>query len=231
MSSQVNSLEIKNISKSFGSVKAVNDVSLTVKPAEVIALIGENGAGKTTLIKLIVGLLTPSHGSIVIQGVDLGSKPTLAKANFGYVPDDPTIYEYLTGTEFLTLAARLRGLEPSQVKKRVEELSHVFAITKVLPQTMTTYSRGNKQKVVLLTAIITNPPLLIIDEPIVGLDPKSITIIEGIIRNYQKSGKSVLMATHTLWFASKLATRTLVMHEGRLIADSPLKDLKNLETL
>lgn len=212
-------ISIRNVKKSFGEVTAVNNLSLSVRRGEVYALIGENGAGKTTLIKLIVGLLTPDAGQVSLNGIDYKDDPEMVKQQFGYLPDDPSAYEYLTGYEFMEFTARLRNMEDGYFDKRLKELERMFPITNVLSQQIGNYSRGSKQKVAFLAMLLSEPEILVIDEPIVGLDPISIEIFGKTIRQYAERGHTVLFVTHILDFAEKYATRIGLMKNGQLLQE------------
>jgi ABC-2 type transport system ATP-binding protein len=209
-------IQTKNLTKRFGYFTAVDDVNLSVNEGDIYALIGPNGAGKTTLIKLLVGLLIPSSGSAVISGFDVASRPLSAKKEIGYVPDDPSAYDYLTGMEFLMLTGRLRGMKEGEVKKRIDALMPLFPIADVVVTPMAQYSRGNKQKVAVLAALMTKPKILCIDEPIVGMDPSSIDILGETLVKYAKGGNTVFFVTHILPFAQKYAKRVGVMKEGAI---------------
>jgi len=210
---------------------AVDNVNLSVNEGELYALIGPNGAGKTTLIKLLVGLLIPTAGSAAIAGFDVASWPLSAKKEIGYVPDDPSAYDYLTGLEFLMLTGRLRGMKEGEVKKRIEALMPLFPIADVVPTPMAQYSRGNKQKVAVLAALMTKPKILLIDEPIVGLDPASIDILGETLVKYARKGNTVFFVTHILPFAQKYARRVGIMKDGAITKETIVSRAVALETL
>src|SRR3990167_10089122 len=173
-------LQIKNLSKEFGSLRAVSNLSLEVKPKEIYGFIGPNGAGKTTTIKTIVGLLKPTHGTIKVDGADNQTQPQKVKSVIGYIPDEPMIYEKLTGREFLHFVGELFGVDQRTRKKKLEELIEIFPLKDIIDGYVGNYSRGNKQKVAILAALLHDPKLLIIDEPIVGLDPQSAKITKDL---------------------------------------------------
>ncbi|OGG04847.1 hypothetical protein A2Z33_06090 [Candidatus Gottesmanbacteria bacterium RBG_16_52_11] len=209
-------VEIRNLTKTFGTFIAVDSVNLSVGKGERYALIGPNGAGKTTLLKMLVGLLLPGSGNAAICGHDIVREPLAAKKHFGYVSDDPSAYDYLTGSEFLTMTGRLRGLAGAELDKRIARLVPLFPISGILRQSMTRYSRGNKQKIAFLASMLAEPELLIIDEPIVGLDSASIDTMGKTLVDYAARGNTVLFVTHILDFAQKFAGRVGVMHMGRI---------------
>ena len=224
-------LEAINLSKDFGKVKAVKEVNLKIKKGEIYALIGPNGAGKTTLIKTFVGLLSPSKGKIEILGTDVTLKPISAKAKIGYVPDDPSSYNFLTGREFLALTGKLRGMEKENLLKRIEELSKLFPIKEVFDNRIEDYSRGNKQKISFLSALLSEPSILIIDEPIVGLDPLSIDIFGNTLKEFSDKGGTVFFATHILEFAKEFSHRVGVMKEGTIIEEEENKGKLSLDKI
>jgi len=219
------------LTKRFGTFTAVDSVSLAIKEGETYALIGPNGAGKTTLIKILVGLLIPTGGSAFIFGNDVRKNPIAAKRMFGYVSDDPSAYEYLSGSEFLTLTGRLRGMTGSEVSRRIGQLTPLFPIADIISLPMSQYSRGNKQKIAVLGALLTKPKLLIIDEPIVGLDPESIEILGKTILHYTKEGNTVFFVTHILPFAQKFAQRTGVMKNGKIVKETAITKTTDMEKL
>jgi len=226
-----NLLSIENLSKSFGTLLALDSVSLKVNKGEVYALIGPNGSGKTTLINNIVGLLKPDTGCVTIAGIDIDKKPLVAKALIGFVPDNPVSYPFLTGNEFLYLTGNLRNIDRTTLDREIEELRQLFPISEVLQTQMSGYSRGNLQKTAFLASLIGSPKLLDIDEPIVGLDPFSIKIFGEKLKQFSKSGGAVFLSTHTLSFAHKYADRVGVMHQGKLIEEVNTPQKLDLEKM
>jgi ABC-2 type transport system ATP-binding protein len=224
-------LEIQNLSKNFGSYTAVREASFAIHPGTICALVGENGAGKTTLVKLIVGLLIPSEGIVKIGGYDIQKNPVEAKKLFGYMPDNPESYDYLSGFEFLEFTARLRSMKREAYEKRLKVLQHLFPIEDILSLPISEYSRGNKQKVAFLASLLSEPPLLLIDEPIVGLDPPSIDIFGKTLVSYAKTGHAVLFVTHILSFAREYSKTIVRMHKGVLENSKPTQSIKNWNTL
>lgn len=224
-------ISTRNLMKRFGTFTAVDSVNLSINEGELYALIGPNGAGKTTLIKMLVGLLIPTSGNAVISGHDVMHQPLLAKREIGYVSDDPSAYDYLTGLEFLMLTGRLRGMTGAEVKKRIEELLRIFPVTDIVPTTIAWYSRGEKQKVAVLAALMTKPKILIIDEPIVGLDPASINILGTMLSKYAQTGNTVFFVTHILAFAQKFAKRVGVMKAGKIVNETAVSTAVGLEKL
>lgn len=227
----VRAISTNNLSKRFGHVIAVNNVNLSVNEGEIYALIGPNGAGKTTLLKMLVGLLTPTSGSASMYGNDIIRTPVAVKRLFGYVSDDTSAYEYLTGKEFLILTGRLRGLTSHTIQTRIRELLPIFPIDDIIDQPMSAYSRGNKQKVAFLSSILATPKILVIDEPIVGMDAASIDTMGKMLRAYAKKGNSILIVTHILDFAEQFADCACIMIEGKIVKETPITKSTSLEKL
>lgn len=223
------SVTISIISKRFGDKQALKSVDLKLTPGDIYALIGPNGSGKTTLIKIMVGLLGPDLGSINLFGNDIVKHPEEAKRTFGYVSDLPLGYEYLSGLELLYLSASLKGISKKEGVKQIKDLKNLFPIADFIDQPMAHYSRGNLQKVAFLAALIGSPKLLVIDEPIIGLDPDSINIFGKKLSEFGKQGGTVFFATHTLSFAGRFADRYGVLKEGKLVAEGKIKATTNLE--
>lgn len=219
------------LSKSFGATHAVRSVSLQVKKGEIYALVGPNGAGKSTFIKLLVGLLDATSGKAEINGYSIATEPEAAKDQFGYISDDPTSYEYLSGREFLELTGNLRRMRSEEVKHRIHELLSLFPLQTVIDMPMGQYSRGNRQKVAFLAALMAKPSVLIIDEPIVGLDMASIDTFGKTIAQFAKDGGSVFLATHILTFADAIAHRVGVMEEGKIVKEASLSSRTSITSL
>lgn len=232
---QIYAIETNNLTKIYKSreigFEAVSNVSLKVFPGDIFALIGPNGAGKTTLIKMLVGLIKNDKGHFSIFGHNLSKEPEETKNNFGYIPDNPTVYEYLSGMEFLYFTGTLRGLSQDKIKARITELMKIFPLKEIIHQPMAEYSRGNRQKLAFLAAIISKPKLLIIDEPIVGLDPSSINILGKQLKKYIEEGGTVFFVTHILSFAQDYATRVALMNKGKLIKEERIREGETLDKL
>lgn len=227
-------LSIKDISKRFGDFGAVKDVSFSVSSGEIYALIGPNGSGKTTLVKMITNLLLPDKGQIKINGFDVVQESLDAKNDLGYVPDDPALYDYLTGREFLWLTGRLHGMTEDRIKTRISDLLEIFPLKDVIDHRAGEYSRGSKQKVAFLSALISEPKLLVIDEPIVGLDPLSIINFGKELKKFASAGGAVFMTTHILDFAQQWASAVGVLSEGKLTRETKVSrntDLAHLYQL
>lgn len=217
---------IENVTKSFGQTVAVRDLSLTLRPGEVFAYLGPNGAGKTTTLKMCTGLLRPDRGAIRVCGHCLRRESRPAKQCLAYVPDLPFVYEKLTGREFLEFARQMYGVPPELAAERLADLNRRLAMDSFLEQLCETYSHGMKQKVALAAALIHAPRVLIVDEPMVGLDPRTARVIRNIFREIAAAGGTVFMSTHTLDVAELVADRIGIIHHGRLIALGTLDELR-----
>ncbi len=224
-------LQVKSVTKKFGDLVAVNDISLNIKAGTIHALIGPNGSGKTTLLNCIVGLLRPDVGKILVKGVDIQEKPVTAKHFFSYISDNPTIYPYLTGLEFIRLTAKLHRISEEQTEKKLAELINLFPIADILSTRTESYSRGNLEKTAFLSTLISDPNLIIIDEPIVGLDPVSVRIFGKTLQAFTKAGGAVLLSTHTLDFAEKYADGVSVIHGGKLLKEISVSSKTDLEDI
>lgn len=221
-------IEIRNLTKRFGNFVAVRKINLRIGTGERYALIGANGAGKTTLMKCLVGLLAPSLGTATVAGYDVTKEPMEAKKMFGYIPDDTTVYDYLTGTELLYLTGNLRRMEKEVLRKRIHTLIRLFPIGDIMDRPMSSYSRGNKQKVAFLSALLSNPPVLLIDEPVAGLDPASIHIFGKTLQKYSKEGNTVLFISHSLPFTRQYATRVGFMEKGSLAREASVSQISSI---
>jgi len=221
-------IRIENVSKSYnkGGVKAVDNLSLNVRPGEIFGFLGPNGAGKTTTIKMMVGLLNPDEGSIVINGYDIQRHAIDAKRSMGYVPDNPDIYDRLTGQEYLDFIADVYGVPPAERKKRMGYYLDMFGLSEASRDLIKGYSHGMKQKLVLTGALIHNPPLWVLDEPMVGLDPKSAHLLKEEMRKHCYMGNTVFFSTHVLDVAEKICDRIGIINKGRLIAIGTMDELR-----
>ncbi|NLO83246.1 MAG: ABC transporter ATP-binding protein [Clostridiales bacterium] len=224
-------IKISNLSKSYNrsGVKAVDNLNLHVKAGEIFGFLGPNGAGKTTTIKMMVGLLNPDEGSIIINGFDNQKDPIGAKRSIGYVPDSPMVYDRLTGLEYLDFMASVYQV-PSDVKReRIDYFLDMFGLADAANDLIKSYSHGMKQKIVLTGALIHNPALWIMDEPMVGLDPRSSHLLKELMREHCDRGNTVFFSTHILEVAERLCDRIGIIHKGRLIAIGTLEELRHGE--
>lgn len=215
----------QNVTKRFGAKTAVSELNLEVKSGELFAFLGPNGAGKTTSIKMICGLLKPTLGSVFIAGHVAGSIE--ARSSIAYVPDQPFLYDKLTGREFLHFVTRMYGMEEARARNKIEELVRLFEIEGFLDELCEGYSQGMKQRLVFASALVHEPKVLVVDEPFVGLDPRSARIVKRMFVDQARKGVAVLMSIHLLSIAEDLADRIGIIHQGKMIATGTLAELKH----
>jgi ABC-2 type transport system ATP-binding protein len=222
-------IEIRDLTKVYsGSVKAVDGVSLTVNKGEVFGFLGPNGAGKTTTIKMIVGLLQPTSGSISINEIDVLTQPVEAKMKMGYVADEPLVMEKITGIQYLNLISDVFLVPPKTRAERASKLLQNFKLSDAVKDPVSTYSHGMRQKLSLVAALIHNPDLWILDEPIVGLDPESAFILKQMMRNHVKAGNTVFFSTHVMEVAEKICDRIGIINKGKLEFVGTVDQLRKL---
>jgi ABC-2 type transport system ATP-binding protein len=209
-------IEFDNVSRTYGKKLAVDRLTLTIPNGELFALLGPNGAGKTTTLKMLTGLLRPTVGTMRVCGHDLVSDVRRATRSIGYVPEQPFLYDKLSGREFLEFAAQMRGLDRDCVKDRVQREGEYFDLGDFIDNLTETYSHGMKQRLVFASALLHDPPVLVIDEPMVGLDPRSVRLAKDRLRALADAGTTVCMSTHTLAIAEEIADRIGIMDHGRL---------------
>lgn len=221
-------IELKSLSKSYnkGNVKAVDDLSLTVQPGEIFGFLGPNGAGKTTTIKMMVGLLVPDSGSVRINGYDMVKEPILLKRSIGYVPDNHEVYDKLSGIEYLNFLGDVYGVPAAVRKERITRFLELFELQGAVGDLIQSYSHGMKQKIVLVGALLHEPKVLILDEPMVGLDPKSSHNLKEYMREHCSKGKTVFFSTHILEVAEKLCDRIGIIRKAQLIAEGSMEELR-----
>jgi ABC-2 type transport system ATP-binding protein len=222
-------IQTRNLVKRYGHALAVNDVSFDVHAGEVFGFLGPNGAGKTTTIKMIVGLLQPTSGGVRVAGYDVASEPLGAKAASGYVPDTPNLYAKLSARELLRFVADLYGLDRGQVAHRIDELLRMFDLVDAGNDTIDSYSHGMQQKVSLAAALMHDPRVLVLDEPTVGLDPRSARLIKDILRQMADRGSAIMLSTHILEIAERMCDRVGIINRGALIAVGTMDELRTLD--
>ncbi|WKZ51292.1 MAG: ABC transporter ATP-binding protein [Anaerolineales bacterium] len=221
-------IETRSLVKRYGDKLAVNNVSFDVQGGEIFGFLGPNGAGKTTTIKMIVGLLQPTSGSVKVAGFDVQAQPLLAKAASGYVPDTPNLYAKLSGRELLRFVGDLYSLERGQTARRIDELLRVLELTAAADDTIDSYSHGMQQKTSLAAALVHDPRVLVLDEPTVGLDPKSARLIKDILRQLAERGAAVMLSTHILEIAERMCDRIGIINKGELVAIGTMDELRHL---
>ena len=229
MDKRIQLISTRNLSKSYGEKLAVDNVSFDVFGGEIFGFLGPNGAGKTTTIKMIVGLLQPSSGWVKVSAYDVQKQSLQAKAVSGYVPDEPNLYKKLTGRELLRFVGDLYGIDRIQIEHRSEELLHLFDLSEVGDDTVDSYSHGMQQKTALAAALVHDPQILILDEPTVGLDPKSARLIKDILRQLAERGAAIFLSTHILEIAERMCDRIGIINQGRLIAIGTMEELRAVD--
>lgn len=225
-------IEIKNLTKVYEgktSKKAVDHISLTIEKGKIFGFLGPNGAGKSTTIKMMVGLLRQTEGNIRFDGIDTLEDPISTKKLFSYVPDNPDIYEVMSGLDYLNFLADIRGIGKEERKAKIDEYAKIFGMQDDLGGFIKSYSHGMRQKIVLIGALIHEPEFLILDEPMVGLDPKSSYELKEVMRHRADAGKSVFFSTHVLEVAEKICDEIAIINHGKIIASGTMDELRKLE--
>lgn len=219
-------IELVDVTRSYGSKVAVAGITLTIPQGELFAFLGPNGAGKTTTIKMMVGLLRPTTGCVRLCGFDLATDGQQARQRLGYVPDQPYVYDKLTGREFLQFIGGMHGLEPRVIAERIARVSAEFALPEFIDELTENYSHGMRQRLAFGAALLHDPAVLIVDEPMVGLDPRTARMVKELLRAKARQGTTVFMSTHTLTVAEEIADRIGIVDHGRLQCLGTLADLK-----
>ncbi|MBI3790449.1 MAG: ABC transporter ATP-binding protein, partial [Gemmatimonadetes bacterium] len=219
-------IEIRALTKRYGTFTAVDNLDLTVPKGEVFGFLGPNGAGKTTTMRMVAGILRPTSGSITVAGVDLLKNPVAAKSQLGFIPDRPFIYEKLTGSEFLRFVAGLYDQEGPQVEHRGRELLALFDLEEWRDELVESYSHGMRQKLIISSAFIHRPAVIVVDEPMVGLDPKAAKILKDLFREYVRRGHTIMMSTHTLEVAETMCDRIGIIQTGKIRAFGTMDELR-----
>ena len=220
-------IELWQLNKKFGNFHAVRDVTLKILPGELFGFLGPNGAGKTTTIRMMVGLMKPTSGRVLLYGKDVLREPEEAKSILGFIPDRPYLYEKLTGLEFLEFVADLHGLDSgNHRRKRIAELLEFFDLEGWSRELVESYSHGMRQRLILAAAIVHRPKALIVDEPMVGLDPKGARLVKRLFLDLAKTGVAIFMSTHILEVAEEMCQRIGIINEGRMIALGTMQELR-----
>jgi ABC-2 type transport system ATP-binding protein len=219
-------IAIHDLVKKYGGFTAVNGVTLEVASGEIHGFLGPNGAGKTTTIRMVTGLLKPTSGRIIVNGHDLAADPERAKASLGFIPDRPFLYEKLTAGEFLRFHGGLYGLEGADVCGRVHEMLELFELTRWKNELVESFSHGMKQRLVMCAAFLHRPQALLVDEPMVGLDPRGARLIKDVFRRMSARGVAILMSTHTLEVAEEMCDRISIILQGKIIARGTVADVR-----
>ena len=219
-------LRIENLTKVYGQHKAVDSLSLHIAPGEIYGFIGHNGAGKTTTLKACCGILRFDDGEIYINGKSIKEEPVACKRDIAYIPDNPDLYEFLSGIKYLNFIADIFGVSKHEREERINKYADMFELTGDLAQPISAYSHGMKQKLAIISALIHSPKLLIMDEPFVGLDPKAAHILKGLMRELCDNGGAIFFSTHGLEGAEKLCDKVAIIKNGKLIVSGPMEQVK-----
>lgn len=219
-------LKIEHLTKTYGEKRAVDDLSLHIRPGEIYGFIGHNGAGKTTTIKAACGILQYDSGEIYLDGVSMKEDPIRAKASLAYIPDNPDLYDFMTGIQFLNFVADVFGVTEHDRKERIRKYGDTFELTADLAQPVASYSHGMKQKLILISALIHEPKLIIMDEPFVGLDPKASYLLKEMMREICDKGGAIFFSTHVLEVAEKLCDKVAIIKSGKLIKSGTMEEVK-----
>jgi ABC-2 type transport system ATP-binding protein len=218
-------LEAKGLCKSYGSVPAVSDIDFSLQPGQVLGYLGPNGAGKSTTVKMLIGLLEPTDGQVLYEGADIHKDLAAYRKRVGYVPEEPNLYPYLTGQEYLDMVGTLRAMPDSVRKTRIDALLSLFALWPSRHIALGSYSKGMRQRILLIAALMDNPDLLILDEPLSGLDVTSALIVKNLIQALSAHGKSVFYCSHVLEVVEKVCSHLIVLRKGRVIASGSTSEV------
>lgn len=219
-------LKIENLTKIYGEKKAVDSLSLHILPGEIYGFIGHNGAGKTTTIKSCCGILRFDAGSIYIDGASIADEPIKCKKKIAYIPDNPDLYEFMTGIQYLNFVADIFNVTAEKRKERIRHYADAFELTADLAQPISAYSHGMKQKLVIISALLHEPKLIIMDEPFVGLDPKASHLLKGIMRELCDNGSAIFFSTHVLEVAEKICDKVAIIKGGKLIKSGTMTEVR-----
>ncbi len=224
-------LKIEHLTKVYGEKKAVDDLTLEIRAGEICAFIGHNGAGKTTTLKICCGILRPDGGNVQVDGVSVADDPLEAKRRLAYLPDNPDLYEYMTGIQYLNFIADVFGVDADTRAERIADFSGQFGLTDDLAQPISAYSHGMKQKLAIIAALLHAPKLILMDEPFVGLDPIASHQLKQVMREFCNKGGAIFFSTHVLEVAEKLCDRVAIIRQGRLIRAGSMEEVKGDESL
>ena len=224
-------LNIEHLTKAYGEKKAVDNLSLHIAPGEIYGFIGHNGAGKTTTLKSVVGILQFDAGEITIDGISIKENPLECKRRFAYIPDNPDLYDYMTGIKYLNFIADIFGVGANERQARIRKYADAFELTDDLAQPIAAYSHGMKQKLAIISAWLHQPKLILMDEPFVGLDPKASHLLKEMMRQVCNQGGAIFFSTHVLEVAEKLCDKVAIIKSGRLIRSGTMEEVKGDDSL
>ena len=224
-------LTINHLTKSYGEKKAVDDLTLAIQPGEIYGFIGHNGAGKTTTLKAAVGILNFDAGEILVDGISIQEAPLECKKKIAYIPDNPDLYDFMSGIKYLNFVGDIFGVPADLRKERIQKYAGLFGLTEELSQPIASYSHGMKQKLAIISAWLHEPRLVIMDEPFVGLDPKAAFELKGMMRELCDRGGAIFFSTHVLEVAEKLCDKVAIIKQGRLIRSGTMEEVKGDESL
>ena len=221
-------LEVRDVSRRYGAVTAVRHITFTVGPGEVLGYLGPNGSGKSTTVKMLVGLIPPTTGAILFDGTDIQHHLVEYKAQVGYVPEEAHVYSYLTGAEYLRLCGRLRGIDQAPLERKIDRLLTLFALDGDYHATLGSYSKGMRQKILLAAALLHNPRVLVLDEPVSGLDVGTGLVLRSVVKALADDGRIVFYSSHELETVEKISTRVIILRAGSVVADDSAAHLREL---
>lgn len=227
-------LELRSVTKRYSGIPVVHDVSFSARGGEVTGYLGPNGSGKSTTMKMITGLIEPSDGELLFNGVPIHADPIAHRQRFGYVPEEPQLYPHLTGHEFLEMVGQLRGLPAARLREKIDGFLRLFGLSEDRHVAISSYSKGMRQKILLSAALLHNPSLVLLDEPFSGLDVGSALVLRELVAELAAQGKAVLLSSHELETVERVCSRVVILHKGRVAADDSitrLRELMNLPTL
>ena len=221
-------LEVRKLTKRYSAIAAVQDVSFSIRPGQILGYLGPNGSGKSTTVKMLTGLIEPSDGEIFFRGENVLKNRLWFSRHFGYVPEEPYLYAHLTGREYLQLAGRLRGMEKSQLERKIEAMLELFGLAEFRDTQMSSYSKGMRQKVLLSAALLHDPQALILDEPFSGLDVTAALVFRSLLQALANEGKMILYSSHVLEVVEKVCSEVVILHRGRVLAYDSVARLRDL---